>query len=81
DAFLEAAKELEAIALVERTAIMCSEALYWRCHRSMVSDYLKINGWEVFHIMSNGKLVEHQFTSPAQIINGKLSYHTFPGDH
>lgn len=74
DEFLTAENELEKIALRERTAIMCSEALYWRCHRSMVSDFLKMKGWKVLHIMSNGKLIEHNYTSPAKVEGGKLSY-------
>lgn len=38
---------LEQIALDKPTAYMCSEAVWWRCHRSMVSDYLKAEGWIV----------------------------------
>lgn len=53
---------------------MCSEAVWWRCHRAMVSDYLKLNGWNVMHIMGIGKEVIHSYTSPARIINGELSY-------
>ena len=74
DAFEEGIKDLEKIAIKQRTAYMCSEAVWWRCHRSMVSDYLKVNGWAVIHIMGIGKEKEHPFTSPARIINGKLSY-------
>ncbi len=65
---------LEKIALEKRTAYMCSEAVWWRCHRSMVSDYLKIKGWQVMHIMSATKAEEHPFTSAAEIINGELRY-------
>ncbi len=53
---------------------MCSEALWWRCHRSLVSDYLKVHGWIVNHIMGIGKAQEHQYTSPAEIVNGELQY-------
>jgi uncharacterized protein (DUF488 family) len=59
DAFKEGIKKLEMIALNERTAYMCSEAVWWRCHRSMVSDYLKVHGWKVMHIMGIGKADEH----------------------
>jgi uncharacterized protein (DUF488 family) len=76
--FKEGIEELEKIALERRTAFMCSEAVWWRCHRSMVSDYLKANGWTVMHIMGVDKEEEHPYTSPAKIVNGKLSYH--PGD-
>jgi len=72
--FKEGIEELEKIALQKRTAYMCSEAVWWRCHRSMVSDYLKANGWKVMHIMSIGKEEEHPFTAPARIVNGELTY-------
>jgi len=74
DSFREGITELEKIALNQHTAYMCSEAVWWRCHRSMVSDYLKLNGWNVMHIMGVGKEEIHPYTAPARIVNGKLSY-------
>ena len=74
DAFKEAAKRLELIAEETRTAYMCSEAVWWRCHRSMVSDYLKVHGWKVMHIMGVAKEEEHPYTEPAKILKGQLSY-------
>ena len=56
------------------TAIMCAEAVWWRCHRSLISDYLKARRKEVIHILDSGKTQEHPFTSAARIVNGKLSY-------
>ncbi len=53
---------------------MCSEAVWWRCHRSMVSDYLKVQGWKVMHIMGIGKEDEYPYTAPARVVNGTLSY-------
>jgi uncharacterized protein (DUF488 family) len=73
-AFKEGITELETFALKQRTAYMCSEAVWWRCHRSMVSDYLKVRGWKVMHIMGIGKDEEHPYTAPARIVNGELSY-------
>lgn len=67
-------KNLEKIALKQRTAYMCSEAVWWRCHRSMVSDYLKVHGWKVMHIMGIENEDEHPYTAPARIIHGELSY-------
>jgi uncharacterized protein (DUF488 family) len=61
-------------ALKQRTAYMCSEALWWRCHRSMISDYLRSQGWDVMHIMGIGKAELHSYTGPARIVNGKLNY-------
>lgn len=74
DEFKEALKELEAIAKEKRTAIMCSEAVWWRCHRSMISDALKVQGWEVLHIMNDKNASEHPYTSPAKVVDGKLDY-------
>jgi uncharacterized protein (DUF488 family) len=56
------------------TAIMCAEALWWRCHRRLISDYLKVHGVEVIHILDVGKTEPHPFTSAARIVNGALSY-------
>jgi uncharacterized protein (DUF488 family) len=56
------------------TAIMCSEALWWRCHRALISDLLKSLGYQVFHIMTLDKLQEHPFTQAARIVDGQLSY-------
>jgi uncharacterized protein (DUF488 family) len=72
--FKEAIKSLERLGSGERIAYMCSEALWWRCHRALVSDYLKLYGWTVFHIMSIGKTQEHIYTSPSKIVNGELMY-------
>ena len=72
--FHSSIKELELIAIEKQTAYMCSEALWWRCHRSLVSDYLKLNGWKVIHIMGVGKSDEHSYTQPARIVDGKLIY-------
>ena len=56
------------------TAIMCAEAVWWRCHRSLISDYLKASGIDVIHIMDLGKTEPHPYTSAARIVNGVLSY-------
>jgi len=74
DLFNYAIRELQMLALEKRTAYMCSEALWWRCHRSMVSDWLKLNSWKVVHIMGIGKSEEHHYTQPARIVEGKLLY-------
>ena len=56
------------------TAIMCAEAVWWRCHRSLIADYLKARGVEVLHILAANKVEPHPYTEPARIVNGKLSY-------
>lgn len=61
------------VASEGRTALMCAEAVWWRCHRSMIADALKAGGVPVLHIME-GKAVEHPFTSAARIVGGELRY-------
>lgn len=70
--------ELEELGLQKRVAYMCSEAVWWRCHRSMISDYLKAHGWKVLHIMAINKEEEHPYTSPAKIVNEELTYRNEP---
>jgi uncharacterized protein (DUF488 family) len=62
------------LAAQRPTAIMCAESLWWRCHRSLISDYLKVKGIEVSHIMAGGKAEPHPYTSAARIVDGELSY-------
>ena len=56
------------------TAIMCAEAVWWRCHRALISDFLKVRGIEVIHIIDATKTQSHPFTSAAHIIDGRLTY-------
>lgn len=76
--FTQGIKKLAEEASQYKTAYMCSEAVWWRCHRSLVSDYLKWKGWEVMHIMNENKSEEHPYTSPAKIVDGQLSYQKEP---
>jgi uncharacterized protein (DUF488 family) len=57
-------------------AIMCAEAVWWRCHRSLISDCLKARGVEVTHILDANKTEPHPYTSAARVVNGKLNYET-----
>jgi len=74
DDFKKGINELQQLAIHRQTAYMCSEAVWWRCHRSMVSDHLISIGWIVMHIMNKEQAEEHPYTSPARIENGKLTY-------
>jgi uncharacterized protein (DUF488 family) len=65
---------LDVAAKAGPTAIMCAEAVWWRCHRSLISDYLKVRGVEVMHILATKKIEPHPYTSAARIVNGELSY-------
>lgn len=74
ESFKDGIEKLKKIALQERTAIMCAEAVWWRCHRSMISDYMKSIGWTVINITAVGKSKEHPYTGAAHIVDGKLYY-------
>jgi uncharacterized protein (DUF488 family) len=72
--FQEATELLFQLAGHKRTAVMCSEGLFWRCHRRLVSDYLLMRGVTVQHIMPTGELHPHTLTEGARINGGELSY-------
>jgi uncharacterized protein (DUF488 family) len=65
---------LDVAAEAGPTVIMCAEAVWWRCHRSLISDSLKTRGLEVLHILGANKVEPHPYTPPARILNGELSY-------
>jgi uncharacterized protein (DUF488 family) len=72
--FAEGLAELLELAASKRTALMCAEAVWWRCHRSIISDVLKLRGIEVIHIVDATHTTVHPYTSPARIVDGRLSY-------
>lgn len=72
--FAAAAELLATVAREDRVAAMCSEAVWWRCHRSMIADYFKSHGWEVLHIMGLGEAKEHPYTPVARVVDGALTY-------
>jgi uncharacterized protein (DUF488 family) len=72
--FSQAASELLALAASSRTAYMCAERLYFRCHRMMVSDYLTAHGHRVLHIDAEGPVKPHTLMAEARIIDGRLLY-------
>jgi uncharacterized protein (DUF488 family) len=72
--FAQGLAELLEVSYKARTAIMCSEALWWRCHRSMIADALCVRGIKVVHILDAKHSVVHPMTSPARIVGGVLSY-------
>ena len=74
EAFRSGVEDLLEVAARERMAVMCAEAVWWRCHRSLIADYLKAEGHTVLHIIDHHKTEEHPFTSAARIVKGKLSY-------
>ena len=72
--FAETLMTLVNMACGLRTAMMCSESLWWRCHRSLIADALTVLGVPVVHSLGPGKSVTHPMTSPARIVNGRLTY-------
>ena len=72
--FTAGLNELTVSARAARVAYMCSEGLWWRCHRRIISDYLVLLGWQVDHIMPDSKLRQHDMTPFARITNGHIVY-------
>lgn len=72
--FAQGLDQLLVVAAASRTTLMCAEAVWWRCHRSMVSDALCVLGVKVLHIMDANHSVPHPMTSPARIEDGRLTY-------
>src|SRR5207248_6032668 len=63
---------LDVAAEAGPTAIMCAEAVWWRCHRSLIADYLKARGVEVLHILGANKVEPHPYTSAARIVEREI---------
>jgi len=72
--FQKGIRELLELARARHTAVMCAEALWWQCHRSLIADVLKSKGAEVIHILAANKTEKHPYTSAARIVDGRLSY-------
>ena len=72
--FAGALVHLETRADVQRTASMCAELLWWRCHRALVSDALQIRGRPVAHIGPEGELIAHPYTPAARVEGDRLRY-------
>jgi uncharacterized protein (DUF488 family) len=72
--FRKGIKTLLQLGRQKRTAVMCAEAVWWRCHRSLIADFLKASGVEVTHIIDAKHTEVHPYTTAASIINGQLSY-------
>jgi uncharacterized protein (DUF488 family) len=66
--------ELMALAVSVPTAILCAEAVPWRCHRQLIADALVAHGWEVRHILAAGRIQPHRLTEFAKISEGHVTY-------
>ncbi|HYM86929.1 MAG TPA: DUF488 domain-containing protein [Pseudoxanthomonas sp.] len=72
--YREARARLGMLAQRDRTAMMCAEAMWWQCHRSLISDDFKTGGWAVIHLLSPGREEAHPYTSAARVLDGRLDY-------
>lgn len=72
--FKDTIERLLELARRKQTAVLCAEAVRWRCHRALISDYLKAAGVTVEHIIGLKKNEIHPFTSAARLEGGKLFY-------
>lgn len=74
-AFQQGLKRLMALGRQQRCAIMCSEAVWWRCHRRIVADHLLARGEKVFHLMGQDKITSAELSKGVQVHkNGVLTY-------
>jgi uncharacterized protein (DUF488 family) len=74
DEFWAAIAELENLAGRQRVAVMCAEAVPWRCHRSLISDALVARGDEVRHITGMQEASPHRLTPFARVEGGRITY-------
>jgi uncharacterized protein (DUF488 family) len=72
--FEDGMRELIDAATSARTAYMCSEGLWWRCHRRIISDNLVVRSWTVEHIMPTGKLSPHVLAPIARVVDRRIVY-------
>jgi uncharacterized protein (DUF488 family) len=72
--FEENLLQLYAVAQSEIAALMCAEAVPWRCHRSLIADALSLRGIKVMHILGLGKVYEHRVTPWAKVEGVKITY-------
>jgi uncharacterized protein (DUF488 family) len=74
DDFAAGLAHLRELALRAPCAVMCAEALWWRCHRRIIADYLIAAGEQVRHVMADGKVLEARMTSAARPRGAILAY-------
>jgi uncharacterized protein (DUF488 family) len=72
--FAEALGELLEVSAERRCAIMCAEAVWWRCHRRIIADYLLTRGRIVVHLMSAGRAQPARLTEGAEARGGTVVY-------
>ena len=78
--FRRGLSELVDLASTRRCAMMCAEAVWWRCHRRIVADYLLAGGHEVFHLMGSNRVEPARMTEGAVTAEDGLRYPVRPAD-
>jgi uncharacterized protein (DUF488 family) len=73
-AFSEALERLIALATDQPTAVMCAEAVWWRCHRRMIADAFVSRGWEVVHLLGSGRSEPHRMHPNARLDATRIVY-------
>jgi uncharacterized protein (DUF488 family) len=79
DEFADGLFELLMLSHGLRTAVMCAEVLWWRCHRRLIADVLLSLDVPVVHIRDERVAEPHRLTAPARMVTGRLSYDVDPG--
>jgi uncharacterized protein (DUF488 family) len=65
---------LMQLARGRRCAVMCAEAVWWRCHRRLIADDFSARGWQVLHLMTQGRVEPHPLNPDARMVDGVLRY-------
>jgi len=66
--------QLMPLARERRCAVMCAEAVWWRCHRRLIADDFTARGWQVWHLMTKGRAEPHPLHPDARMVDGMLRY-------
>jgi uncharacterized protein (DUF488 family) len=69
-----ARERLVMLAADKRCAVMCAEAVWWRCHRRLIADDFVARGWQVLHLMGQGKVQPHPLNPAARMVDDVLRY-------
>jgi len=73
-AFADGLDRLVNLACALRTAVLCAEGLWWRCHRGLIADALRSLHFDVIHILGPDSTAPHPYTSAARMVGGQLTY-------
>lgn len=74
DEFALARARLVQDAQAQRCAVMCAEAVWWRCHRRLIADDFTARGWQVLHILTAGRVEPHPLNPDARMVDDVLVY-------